>query len=97
MKRHRSATPKPEISSKANPVVSERRRTSEAMRKPLDKLEVQVQKRTAELSQANKALREDAARLSAVIATQHDIATTACNFTDVMTLIAKPLRPISTA
>ncbi|HYY31793.1 MAG TPA: GAF domain-containing protein [Chthoniobacterales bacterium] len=97
MKRHRSATQKPEIRSTANPVASVRRRTGQAIPKPLDKLEVQVQKRTAELSQANKALREGAARFSAIIATQYDIATAACNFTDVMTLIAKRTQKLTRA
>jgi signal transduction histidine kinase len=97
MKRHRSAAHKPEMRSTANPVASVRRRTGQAIRKPLDKLEVQVQKRTVELSQANKALREEAARLSAIIATQYEIAIAACNFTDVMTLIAKRTQKLTRA
>jgi len=97
MKRHRSATHKPELRKTATPVVTVRRRTERALRKPLDKFEVQVQERTTELSQANKALREDAARLSAIIATQYDIATAACNFADVMTLIAKRTQKLTRA
>jgi len=97
MKKHRSATHKPEMGTTATPVVTVRRRAGRALRKPPDKLEVQVQKRTAELSQANKALREDAARLSAIIATQYDIATASCNFADVMTLIAKRTQKLTHA
>src|SRR5215472_3838553 len=97
MKRHRSATHKPELRKTATPVVTVRRRTERALRKPLDKFEVQVQERTTELSQANKALREDAARLSAIIATQYDIAAAACNFADVMTLIAKRTQKLTRA
>ena len=97
MKRHRNTTRKPEMGTTATPAVTVRRRAGRALRKPLDKLEVQVQKRTAELSQANKALREDAARLSAIIATQYDIATAACNFADVMTLVAKRTQKLTRA
>ena len=97
MKRHRSATHKPELRKTATPVVTVRRRAERALRKPVDKFEVQVQKRTTELSQANKALREDAARLSAIIATQYDIATAGHNFIDVMTLIAERTQKLTRA
>jgi signal transduction histidine kinase len=81
----------------AAPVVTVRQRAGKALRKPLEELEVRVQKRTAELSQANKALPEDAERLSAIIATQYDIATAGHNFMDVMTLIAERTQKLTCA
>jgi hypothetical protein len=64
-----------------------------ALSKPREKFEARVQKRTAELIRAKKALRQDAERLSAIIATQHDIATAGDNFMAVMTLIAARAAP----
>ena len=97
MKRHKSATHEPEMGRTAAPGVTVRKRAGKALRKPLEELEVRVQRRTAELSQANKALREDAERLSAIIATQYDIATAGHNFTDVMTLIAERTQKLTRA
>jgi hypothetical protein len=79
------------------PAVTVCKQTGKALHRPLEKLEVQVQRRNAELSQANKALREDAKRLSAVIATQYDIATAGHNFIDVMTLIAERTQKLTRA
>ena len=64
MKRHKSAIHEPEMGRIAGPVSATRKRAGKALCKPLEELEVRVQKRTAELSRANKALREDAERLS---------------------------------
>jgi signal transduction histidine kinase len=97
MKRHKSAIHEPEKERTATPVVTVRKQVGKALRKPLEKLEVQVQRRTAELSQANKALLEDAERLSAIIATQYDIATAGHNFIDVMTLIAERTQKLTRA
>jgi signal transduction histidine kinase len=97
MKRLKSATHEPEMERTAAPGVTVRKRAGKALRKPLEELEVRVQRRTAERSQANKALGEDAERLSAIIATQHDIATAGHNFTDVMTLIAERTQKLTRA
>jgi signal transduction histidine kinase len=97
MKGHRSTTHEAEIRRTDTPADPMRRRADRTFRRPPDKLQVHVQKRTAELSQANKALLEDAARLSAIIATQYEIATAACNFTEVMTLIAKRTQKLTRA
>lgn len=68
-----------------------------ALSKPREELEARVRKRTAELTRANEALRQDAGRLSAIIATQHDIATAGHNFIDVMTLIAERTQNLTRA
>ena len=68
-----------------------------ALSKSREELEARVQKRTAELTRANEALRQDAERLSAIIATQHDIATAGQNFIDVMTLIAERTQKLTRA
>src|ERR1700680_290635 len=67
------------------------------MSKRGEELEARVQKRTAELTRANEALRQDAERLSAIIATQHDIATAGHNFMTVMTLIAERTQKLTRA
>ena len=97
MKRHKSAIQEPDVGRTAAPAVMVYKQSGKALRKPLEKLEVQVQRRNAELSQANKALREDAKRLSAVVATQYDIATAGHNFIDVMTLIAERTQKLTRA
>jgi signal transduction histidine kinase/putative methionine-R-sulfoxide reductase with GAF domain len=68
-----------------------------ALSKPREELEARVQKRNAELIRANEALRQDAERLSAIIATQHDIATAGHNFMAVMTLIAERAQKLTRA
>jgi signal transduction histidine kinase len=68
-----------------------------ALSKSREELEARVQKRTAELTRANEALRQDAERLSAIIATQHDIATAGQNFMAVMTLIAERTQKLTRA
>ena len=68
-----------------------------ALSKSREELEARVQKRTAELTRANEALRQDAERLSAIIATQHDIATAGHNFMAVMTLIAERTQKLTRA
>src|SRR5260370_15249440 len=55
-----------------------------ALSKSGEELEARVQKHTAQLTRANEALRQDAEQLSAIIATQHDIATARQNFMAVM-------------
>jgi len=70
---------------------------SVAWSKSREELEARVQKRTAELTRANEALRQDAERLSAIIATQHDIATAGHNFMAVMTLIAERAQKLTRA
>ena len=56
-----------------------------------------MQKHTAELTRANEDLRQDAERLSAIVATQHDIATAGHNFMAVMTLIAERAQKLTRA
>ena len=68
-----------------------------ALSKSREELEARVQKRTAELTRANEELRQDAERLSAIIATQHDIATAGQNFMAVMTLIAERTQKLTRA
>jgi signal transduction histidine kinase len=68
-----------------------------ALRKKRGQLEAKVQKRTAELTRANEALRQDTEQLSAIIATQHDIATAEHNFMTVMTLIAERTQKLTRA
>src|SRR6516164_10715563 len=69
----------------------------EALRKSREELEARVRKRTLELTRANKALRDDAERLSAIIATQHDIATAGHDFMTVMRLIAERTQKLTRA
>jgi signal transduction histidine kinase len=72
-------------------------RREEALRKSAEELELRVRERTVELTQANKALRDDAERLSAIIATQHDIATAGHDFVTVMRLIAERAQKLTRA
>ena len=69
----------------------------EALRKSREELEARVRKRTLELTRANKELRDDAERLSAIIATQHDIATAGHDFMTVMRLIAERTQKLTRA
>jgi len=68
-----------------------------ALSKSGEELEARVQKHTAQLTRANEALRQDAEQLSAIIATQHDIATAGHNFMAVMTLIAERAQKLTRA
>jgi signal transduction histidine kinase len=96
MKRGKSAIDEPGTEKAYSPpVITGRRRA--ALRSSGEELEVRVQKRTAELTRANEALREDAERLSAIVATQHDIATAGHNFMAVMTLIAERTQKLTRA
>ena len=97
MKRHKSVVYEPETAGTTAPVIMVSQRAGKASRKSGEKLEVRVQRRTAELSQANEALREDAGELPAIIATQYDIATAGYNFMDVMTLIAERTQKLTHA
>jgi signal transduction histidine kinase len=97
MKRHQSADYEPETAGTTAPVIPVSKRAGKASGKPGEELEVRVRRRTAELSRANEALREDAEGLSAIIATQHDIATAGYNFMDVMTLIAERTQKLTRA
>ena len=97
MKRHKSIIQEPETRSAAAPVITVCKRAGKEVRKPQEELEVRVQRRTAELSRANEALREDAERFSAIIATQYDIATAGHNFVQVMTLIAERTQELTRA
>jgi signal transduction histidine kinase len=97
MKRHKSVIQGPETQSAAGPVIPVCKRAGKAVHKPLEEFELRVQRRTAELSRANEALREDAERFSAIIATQYDIATAGHNFVQVMTLIAERTQELTGA
>ena len=97
MKRHQSADYEPETAGTTAPVITVSKRAGKASGKAGEELEVRVRRRTAELSRANEALREDAEGLSAIIATQHDIATAGYNFMDVMTLIAERTQKLTRA
>ncbi|MBD1863348.1 MULTISPECIES: PAS domain S-box protein [Trichocoleus] len=91
--------------------MTERKRTEEALQAAHDQLEAEVIKRTAELSTANSALKEqiserlrteawlrdDAERLTAIIDTQHDIATAELDLLRVMNLIAERTQKITSA
>jgi signal transduction histidine kinase len=68
-----------------------------ALSKSQEELEARVQKHTAQFTRANEALRQDAEQLSAIIATQHDIATAGHNFMAVMTLIAERAQKLTRA
>jgi len=68
-----------------------------ALSKSREELEARVQKHTAQFTRANEALRQDAEQLSAIIATQHDIATAGHNFMAVMTLIAERAQKLTRA
>jgi signal transduction histidine kinase len=89
MKSHKSAVHEPERGGTAAAITAVRKRTGKASGKPGKELEVRIRRRTAELSRANESLREDTEGLSAIIATQYDIATAGHNFMDVMKLIAE--------
>nr|WP_290222780.1 PAS domain S-box protein [Trichocoleus desertorum] len=91
--------------------MTERKQAEEALQEAHDHLELEVIKRTSELSEANLALqaqiaerlrteawlRNDAERLAAIIDTQHDIATAELDLLRVMTLIAERTQKITAA
>src|SRR6266436_1480973 len=56
-----------------------------------------LRKSAVELTRANKELRDDAERLSAIIATQHDIVTAGHDFMTVMRLIAERTQKLTRA
>ena len=70
-------------------------RASRAHEKAREELEKREQ--TAELARVNDALREDAERLSAIIATQREIAGNAHEFTAVLSLIAQRTQDLTHA
>ena len=70
-------------------------RASRAPKKAREELEKREQ--TAELARVNDALREDAERLSAIIATQREIAGNAHEFTAVLSLIAQRTQDLTHA
>jgi signal transduction histidine kinase len=88
MKRRGSKLAKLETASATVPRSSGRRRAQEGLCRS---------KGTAGPSRANEALQDDAERLSAIIATQHDIATAGHDFRAVMTLIAKRTQKLTRA
>lgn len=90
---------------------AERQRAQEVLQKANDELENRVENRTTELRDAfehlqseiverqrmEKILRDDAERLSAIIATQYDIATAELNLSTVMNLIVERTRNLTCA
>ena len=88
---------KPEMGRTAAPDIVVRKRAAIASQKLPEQLDIRVQRRTAELSRANKALQEDTERLLAIVATQYEIATAGHNFIDVMKLIAERTQKLTGA
>ena len=88
MKRRSSKLARLETANTTVPGNSGRRRAQERLRRS---------KRAAGPSRANEALQDDAERLSAIIATQHDIATAGHDFQAVMTLIAERTQKLTRA
>jgi signal transduction histidine kinase len=88
MKRHSSKFARLETARATVPRSSGRRRVQEGLRRS---------KRAAGPSRANEALQDDAERLSAIIATQHDIATAGHDFQAVMALIAERTQKLTRA
>jgi PAS domain S-box-containing protein len=68
--------------------ISERKKIEEALERSRQELEVQVDKRTAELTQANESLRDEATRLSAIIDTQQDLALAGRDLPGALTVIS---------
>jgi PAS domain S-box-containing protein len=77
--------------------ISERKKIEEALEKARQELEVRVEQRTAELTQANESLREEAARLSAIIDTQQDLALAGRDLNGAMTLIVGKAQQLTEA
>jgi len=73
---------------------TERRRIEQELKAAHDELEVHVRERTEELARANAALREDAERLSSVIATQRRLAGSVSQSSAAMDLIAERTQEI---
>jgi signal transduction histidine kinase len=96
MKRRKNTIAELETASIAGSEITGPRR-EEALRKSAEELEIRVRERTVELTRANKELRDDAERLSAIIATQHDIVTAGHDFMTVMRLIAERTQKLTRA
>jgi len=77
--------------------ISERKKIEEALQKARQDLEVRVEQRTAELTLANESLRDEAARLSAIIDTQQDLALAGRDLSGAMTLIASKTQSLTGA
>ena len=88
MKRRSNKLARLETASATARRSSGRRRAQEGLRRS---------KRAAASSRAHEALQDDAERLSAIIATQHDIATAGHDFQAVMTLIAERTQKLTRA
>jgi len=97
MKRRKNTIVDLETASTAASEITGRKREEKELRKSPEELEIRVQERTVQLTQANKALRDDAERLSAIIATQHDIATAGHDFMTVMRLIVERTQKLTRA
>lgn len=90
---------------------AERQQAQEELQKANDQLEIRVENRTVELNNAlerlqgeiterqrtEEILREDAECLSAIVATQYDIATAELNLNKVMNLIARRTQNLTCA
>src|SRR6516162_9012718 len=88
MKRRSNKLARLETASATARRSSGRRRAQEGLRRS---------KRAAASSRAHEALQDDAERLSAIIATQHDIATAGHDFMAVMRLIAERTQKLTRA
>jgi PAS domain S-box-containing protein len=77
--------------------VSERKKIEEALEKARQDLEVRVEQRTSQLTQANESLRDEAARLSAIIDTQQDLASAGRDLNGAMTLIVDKTQQLTGA
>ncbi len=77
--------------------ITERKRIERELKQAREELEKRVEERTAELARVDAALREDAGRLSTIIAVQREIAGSGRDFQEVMTLIAQQTQELTHA
>lgn len=77
--------------------IHDHKEAEQALRLAHDELEGRVRQRTADLAEANHALREDQKRLSEITAIQHEIVHAELDLTRVMTLAAESAQSLTRA